>query len=186
MPFFTRAGKALAARATEVRVIFRRPPRLAFLDEPHHPDPNHLVFRIDPDPGLRLALLSKGPDGRASRDVHMDLPFAAELGTPPGPYERLLHDALAGDRSLFTREDAVEETWRVLQPAGGPTRRHRSGIRRGRGARRRQTTSSGVIRPGSRRGFRSRRKAAADRAGAHLAAVPEAATDLPEQRRRNR
>ena len=116
VPFFIRAGKALAARATEVRVIFRRPPRLAFLDEPHHPDPNQLVFRIDPDPGLRLVLLSKGPDGRASRDVHMDLPFAAELGTPPGPYERLLHDALVGDRSLFTREDAVEETWRVLQP----------------------------------------------------------------------
>ena len=46
----------------------------------------------------------------------MDLPFAAELGKPPEPYERLLHDALTGDRSLFTREDVVEETWRVLQP----------------------------------------------------------------------
>jgi len=116
VPFFVRAGKALAACATEVRVIFKRPPRLAFLDQPHHTDPNQLVVRIDPDAGLRLALLSKGPEGRASRDVHMDLPFAAELGKPPGPYERLLHDALAGDRSLFTREDAVEETWRVLQP----------------------------------------------------------------------
>jgi glucose-6-phosphate 1-dehydrogenase len=116
VPFFIRAGKALAARATEVRVIFKRPPRLAFLDAPHHTEPNQLVFRIDPDPGLRLVMLSKGPAGRASRDVHMDLPFAAELGKPPGPYERLLHDALTGDRSLFTREDAVEETWRVLQP----------------------------------------------------------------------
>ena len=116
VPFFIRAGKALAARATEVRVIFKRPPRLAFLDEPHHADPNQLVLRIDPGPGVRLVMLSKGPDGRASRDVHMDLPFAAELGKPPEPYERLLHDALAGDRSLFTREDAVEETWRVLQP----------------------------------------------------------------------
>jgi glucose-6-phosphate 1-dehydrogenase len=116
VPFFIRAGKALAARATEVRVIFKRPPRLAFLDEPHHTDPNQLVFRIDPDAGLRLVMLSKGPDGRASRDVRMDLPFAAELGKPPEPYERLLHDALTGDRSLFTREDAVEESWRVLQP----------------------------------------------------------------------
>jgi glucose-6-phosphate 1-dehydrogenase len=116
VPFFIRAGKALAARATEVRVIFKRPPRLAFLDEPQHADPNQLVLRIDPDPGVRLVMLSKGPEGRASRDVHMDLPFAAEIGKPPEPYERLLHDALAGDRSLFTREDAVEESWRVLQP----------------------------------------------------------------------
>jgi glucose-6-phosphate 1-dehydrogenase len=73
-------------------------------------------LRIDPDPGLRLVLLSKGPRGRTSRDVHLDLPFAAELGQAPEPYERLLHDALVGDHSLFTREDAVEETWRVLQP----------------------------------------------------------------------
>jgi glucose-6-phosphate 1-dehydrogenase len=116
VPLFIRAGKALAARATEVRVIFRRPPRLSFLDEPRHSNPNQLIIRIDPDPGLRLVMLSKGPEGTASRDVHMDLPFAAELGRPPEPYERLLHDALIGDHSLFTREDSVEETWRVLQP----------------------------------------------------------------------
>jgi glucose-6-phosphate 1-dehydrogenase len=116
VPVFIRAGKALTARATEVRVIFNRPPRLPFLDQPHHTPANQLVFRIDPDPGLRLDLLSKGPDGRASRNVHMDLSFAAELGAPPEPYERLLHDALTGDHSLFTREDTVEATWRVLQP----------------------------------------------------------------------
>ncbi len=116
VPLFIRAGKAVAASATEVRVIFRRPPRLAFLDEPHHTDANQLIIRIDPDPGLRLVMLSKGAEGRASRDVHMDLPFTAELGHPPEPYERLLHDALIGDHSLFTREDVVEETWRVLQP----------------------------------------------------------------------
>ena len=46
----------------------------------------------------------------------MNLAFAAELGKPPEPYERLIHDALQGDRSLFTREDAVEESWRILQP----------------------------------------------------------------------
>jgi glucose-6-phosphate 1-dehydrogenase len=116
VPFYIRAGKALATRVTEVRVIFKRPPRLAFLAEPVHPHPNQLVLRIDPDPGLRLSLLSKAAEGTASREVHLDLAFAAELGKPPEPYERLIHDALAGDRSLFTREDVVEETWRVLQP----------------------------------------------------------------------
>jgi glucose-6-phosphate 1-dehydrogenase len=116
VPFFIRAGKALAARATEVRVIFKHAPRLTFLDESPHAVPNQLVLRIDPEPGLRLILRSKGTQGTATRDVHMDLPFVAELGRPPGPYERLQHDALTGERSLFTREDAVEETWRLLQP----------------------------------------------------------------------
>ncbi|MHB8295865.1 MAG: glucose-6-phosphate dehydrogenase [Acidimicrobiales bacterium] len=116
VPFFIRAGKALPVRATEVRVVFRRPPRLAFLEEPHHTKPNELIFRIDPGPGIRLAMLSKAAVGRAAREVHMDLSFAAELGKPPEPYERLLHDALTGDYSLFTRQDAVEETWRVLEP----------------------------------------------------------------------
>jgi len=116
VPFYIRAGKAMAAKATEVRVIFKRTPRLAFLHEPSHPHPNQLVLRIDPDPGLRIELLSKGREGTSCRDVHLDMAFAAELGKPPEPYERLLHDALAGDHALFTREDAVEETWRVLQP----------------------------------------------------------------------
>jgi glucose-6-phosphate 1-dehydrogenase len=116
VPFFIRAGKALATRSTEVRLLFTRPPRLAFLDQPQHTPPNQLVFRIDSDPGLRLVVLSKDAQGRASRDVHLDLAFAAELGAPPGPYERLLHDALTGEYTLFTREDVVEETWRVLQP----------------------------------------------------------------------
>jgi glucose-6-phosphate 1-dehydrogenase len=116
VPFYIRAGKALASRATEIRVIFKKPPRLAFLEQPHRTNPNQLVLRIDPDPALRVTMLSKSKEGVGSRDVHLDLPFVTELGKPPEPYERLLHDALAGDRSLFSREDVVEETWRVLQP----------------------------------------------------------------------
>ena len=116
VPFFVRAGKALATRVTEVRVILKRPPQLAFLEAPGHPEPNQIVLRIDPDPGLRVVLSSKGPDGRTSRAVHLDLSFADELGQPVEPYERLLRDALVGDRSLFTREDSIEETWRILQP----------------------------------------------------------------------
>jgi glucose-6-phosphate 1-dehydrogenase len=116
VPFLIRAGKALAARATEVRIIFRRVPSLSFLAEVPHADPNELVVSVDPDAGLRLFLRSKDVDGCACRDVHMDLPFAAQLGQPPEPYERLIHDALVGDHSLFTREDSIEETWRILQP----------------------------------------------------------------------
>ncbi|HWG25995.1 MAG TPA: glucose-6-phosphate dehydrogenase [Actinospica sp.] len=116
VPFLIRAGKALATRVTEVRVLFKHPPRLAFLEQPPYTAANQLVLRVDPDPGLRLLLQSKAADGRGSRGVHLDLPFVAELGRAPEPYERLFADALAGDRSLFTRQDVVEETWRVLQP----------------------------------------------------------------------
>jgi len=116
VPFFIRAGKELAVEATEVRVVFKRPPRLSFLDVPHHSDANQLIIRVSPDSGVRLSMLSKGSDGRGTRDVYLDLPFVTELGAPPGAYERLFHDAFAGDLSLFTREDVIEETWRVLQP----------------------------------------------------------------------
>ncbi|MBW4077710.1 MAG: glucose-6-phosphate dehydrogenase [Acidobacteria bacterium] len=87
-----------------------------YLDAPQHTNPNQVIIRVEPDSGVRMTLLSKGPDGRASRDVHLDLSFVHELGKPPGAYERLFHDAIKGHQSLFTREDVVEETWRVLQP----------------------------------------------------------------------
>lgn len=116
VPFFVRAGKALACRVTEVRVVFKQPPRLAFLEEPRHVASNQMVFRIDPDPGLQVGMLSKGSDGTKTKDVQMSMLFAKELGRPPEPYERLIHDALIGDQSLFTREDGIEETWRILAP----------------------------------------------------------------------
>jgi glucose-6-phosphate 1-dehydrogenase len=116
VPFLIRAGKALATRATEVRLVFRHAETRLPLDVPSDAAPNHLILTVDPDPAMVLRMLSKAADGTGSRDVHLDLPFAAELGKPPAPYERLLHDALTGDHALFSREDAVEETWRILQP----------------------------------------------------------------------
>jgi glucose-6-phosphate 1-dehydrogenase len=115
VPFFIRAGKALAARATEIRVVFKRPPRLAF--EPHfNPDPDEFVLRIDPNAGADLVVQAKKPGARATRTVDLSLVFSEELGDLPEPYERLLGDALLGDAGLFTREDSVEETWRIVQP----------------------------------------------------------------------
>jgi len=116
VPFFIRAGKALAVRATEVRVIFKRPPRLTFLEIGNAPVPNELIVRIEPEAGMRIALTSRAADGNGAAAVHLDLCFADELGRPQEPYERLIHDALVGDRSLFTREDVIELTWQVLQP----------------------------------------------------------------------
>ena len=114
VPFYIRAGKALPVRATEIRVIFKRPPRLAFL--PHVPDPNELILRIDPNPGADLVVQAKEPGANATRTVDLSLIFSEELGEAPEPYERLLSDAMHGESSQFIREDAVEETWRIVQP----------------------------------------------------------------------
>jgi glucose-6-phosphate 1-dehydrogenase len=86
-------------------------------DVPARAEPNQIVLRIDPDPGLRLQLSALG--GQSWRTVHLDTSFARELGEPPEPYEVLLHAAMAGDHQYFAREDSVEETWRIVQPLLG-------------------------------------------------------------------
>ena len=116
LPVFIRAGKTLATRVTEVRLLFRRPPRLRFIGSLVSCEANQIVLRIDPDPGLRIVLASRGSGKRTWQPVHLDMSFGQELGTPLEPYERLLRDAMDGDDHLFTREDAVEETWRIVQP----------------------------------------------------------------------
>jgi glucose-6-phosphate 1-dehydrogenase len=114
VPFFIRAGKALPLRATEIRVIFKRPPKLAFT--PLRPDPDELILRIDPKPGADLVIQVKQPAVNTTRTVDLSLIFSEELGEAPEPYERLLSDAMQGDFSHFAREDGVEETWRIVQP----------------------------------------------------------------------
>jgi glucose-6-phosphate 1-dehydrogenase len=115
VPIFLRAGKALPEGVTEIRAVFKRPPKLVFA--PHFaPDPDEFVLRIDPNPGTDLVVQAKQPGARATRTVDLSLVFSEELGEAPEPYERLLGDALQGDSTLFTREDGVEETWRIVQP----------------------------------------------------------------------
>jgi len=114
VPFFLRAGKALPVRATEIRVIFKRPPKLAITEL--KPNPNELVLRIDPNPGTDMIIQAKEPGANSTRCVDLSLTFAKELGEAPEPYERLLSDAMRGDSAQFAREDGVEETWRIVQP----------------------------------------------------------------------
>ena len=115
VPFFIRAGKAMTTSVTEVRLRFKRPPRTAFA--PHlAPEADHFVVRIDPSPGASMLLEVKDPHGTETRTVDLSLVFAEELGDALEPYERLLGDALRGNAALFSREDLVEETWRVVQP----------------------------------------------------------------------
>jgi glucose-6-phosphate 1-dehydrogenase len=115
VPFFFRAGKELAEKVTEVRIIFQNPPRLGIGGDPR-PETDEIVLRIDPDPGASVLIEAKQPGQEALRRVHLDLLFKQQFGDQPGPYERLLADALAGKQMLFAREDSVLETWRIVQP----------------------------------------------------------------------
>ena len=117
VPFFIRAGKYLPVTVTEVRVVFATTPWLGFVprDAPR-PEPNQLVLRIGPRPGARLRVQAKAPDDSSLRPVHLDMEFASMGGEGPTPYEVLLLAAMHGDRTHFARQDALEETWRVVQP----------------------------------------------------------------------
>ena len=118
VPFFIRTGKELRVTETEVRLIFRRPPRLLFIPEPHRrqPDPGQMVVKIDPTPGVRVILDAHRADQEGPAPVHLDLEFSEEGGAGPTPYEVLLHAAIEGDSTYFLRQDMVEETWRIMQP----------------------------------------------------------------------
>jgi glucose-6-phosphate 1-dehydrogenase len=80
VPFFIRAGKAMATTSTEIAIIYHKAPRLSFIDEDKDFPPNRLVLRIDPNEVLKIQLISKSPDGEGARLVHLDLPFGEEVG----------------------------------------------------------------------------------------------------------
>jgi glucose-6-phosphate 1-dehydrogenase len=116
VPFFIRAGKELPVTQTEVRLVFKHPPRLGLGLRGRHPTPNQLVLRIDPRSGVRILLDAQRPDRSAAEPITLDVDFADEVGEADTPYEVLLHAALVGDSLRFTRQDSVEAAWRVMQP----------------------------------------------------------------------
>jgi glucose-6-phosphate 1-dehydrogenase len=115
VPFFVRAGKCLPVKSSEVTVFFKRPPRLG-IGHGKTPEPNQLTIRIEPEPGARIRLYAKKAAEEAFQTTDLDVLFERVPGEDPEPYERLLGDALAGEHGLFTRQEAIEETWRVVQP----------------------------------------------------------------------
>ena len=119
VPWYVRAGKALAESAIEVVVELREPPSLLF-DEAGGPTPNRnlIRFRLGARDGVTFTLQAKTPGPHLdSQDVDISVDFAAALGERREAYERLLEDAMAGSARRFAREDVVEQTWRIVQPA---------------------------------------------------------------------
>jgi glucose-6-phosphate 1-dehydrogenase len=122
VPFYLRAGKSLACTVTEAVVEFREPPRLLFSESGSAaPEPNQLRFRVKPDDRITLYLQAKVPGDRlVSEPVALTVSEAEVLGEGPAAYEQLLDDALAGNLSRFARQDAVEQEWRIVEPALTP------------------------------------------------------------------
>jgi glucose-6-phosphate 1-dehydrogenase len=118
VPFHVRTGKQLDRTVTEAVVEFKAPPRLLFADSDVIPHANTLHFRMKPDYLIALGMQAKLPGERlVSREVDLEVMTERELGVEgPEAYERLLGDALTGDRRLFARQDAVEEAWRIVDP----------------------------------------------------------------------
>ena len=119
VPWYVRCGKGLMGNATEVMVELREPPSLLF-DEAGGPTPerNLIRFRLGKHDGVTFTLQAKTPGPHLdSQQIDVAVDFAAALGERREAYERLLDDALAGEPRRFAREDIVEQTWRVVQPA---------------------------------------------------------------------
>ena len=114
VPFYLRAGKCLPVTATEVIVNLKAPPLPVFGDQ-KAPLPNYYRFRLSPEVVIGCGAAVK-QFGETMQGESVELIARHESRVEMSPYERLLSNAIAGDTSLFTRDDAVEAAWRVVDP----------------------------------------------------------------------
>jgi glucose-6-phosphate 1-dehydrogenase len=113
VPFYIRAGKCLPETCTEVFVQLRKPPAIFSKTAP---PPNHFRFRLSPEVTIAIGTMVMDPGeemvGRPAELLASHHPSGDEMDA----YERLLTDAMRGDPNLFTREDYVEQAWRIVEP----------------------------------------------------------------------
>jgi glucose-6-phosphate 1-dehydrogenase len=117
VPFYLRTGKRLPKQVAEIAVQFKAPPSILFGAEQSAPlQTNVLVLRIQPDEGIAIRMNAKVPGTTVNiQPVKMDFRYGGSFGArSPDAYERLLHDALVGDSTLFTRRDEVEASWSIM------------------------------------------------------------------------
>jgi len=119
VPFYLRTGKGLAAKDTEIAITFKKVPHSMFAsaglsDMP----PNILILQIQPEEGISLSFQAKRPGSKICMStLNMNFNYRSVFLTDmPEAYQRLLLDCMAGDQTLFTRQDDVEVSWRLLMP----------------------------------------------------------------------
>ena len=114
VPFYIRAGKCLPVTCTEVLIRLRQPPTMY---KNYEMESNYVRFRISPDVVLAFGLNVVSPANVAASEVSELLASRHPSANEMDAYERVLTDAMAGDATLFAREDYVEEAWRIVDPA---------------------------------------------------------------------
>ncbi len=118
VPFYVRSGKRLAKRVTEISIEFASAPHVLFPEQSPVETPNLLILRIQPSGGISLRFDAKKPgEGMQLRGVSMDFHYGSSFGVrEPSAYETLLLDAIAGDGTLYSRQDMVEASWAAVEP----------------------------------------------------------------------
>lgn len=118
VPFYLRAGKRLPKRITEIAITFKQPPQFFQKMKRQNIASNVIVIRIQPDEGISLKMNCKVPGlDNPIQPVKMDFLYGNYFGgSPPEAYERLICDSMAGDRTLFARNDEVFTSWEILTP----------------------------------------------------------------------
>lgn len=122
VPFYVRSGKRMDKSLTEIAIEFKRAPLKLFADSFGEQGdafgPNVLVLHIQPDEGISLKFATKHPGTQTRlRWLSMDFKYGTSFGVrSPSAYERLVHDCIMGDSSLFARSDFVESSWKLITP----------------------------------------------------------------------
>ena len=119
VPFFLRTGKRLAESRQSVSLVFKEPPRQMFKEvSGDEIERNCLSLELGTDEGIAVAFLAKAPGPTIElAPARMSFDYEGSFGSELiEAYERLLHDALIGDRTLFTRADGIERTWEIVEP----------------------------------------------------------------------
>ena len=115
VPFYLSAGKALTKSATEIIIQFKKVPGDIF-DSPHHA--NKLIIKVQPDAGIKFFITNKVPGkGMVLKDVKLDFSYDDGFNVAmPGAYERLILDAIQGDKTLFISYDELIDSWEIFTP----------------------------------------------------------------------
>ncbi len=119
VPFYLRTGKRLARKLTEIAVILKPVPHVAFQSSGSVGiQANQIVFTLQPDEGVAVSIGAKLPGTRMQiRPVNMEFRYGTSfLSESPEAYERLILDAMLGDATLFTRNDEIEALWGIVDP----------------------------------------------------------------------
>lgn len=114
VPFYVRAGKCLPVHVNEAIIRLRKPPFNVF-DEKDVDGPNYVRFRLSPEICIAVGSRQKSP-GETMSGQQIELFACDEIKDELDPYERLFGDAMKGDPTLFTRADAIETAWKIVDP----------------------------------------------------------------------